>query len=101
MDPTPLGYAEWTDIGGLLRNLWLIVALIIFFATNIIVGQIFIPSLVASHQLPVSLSQARPVFLVLAVVSFGLAVIVLAQTIALADVLERIYDTYWIDGGLD
>ena len=101
MDPTPLGSAEWTDIGSLVRNLWLIVALVIFFATNIIVGQIFIPSLVASHQLPVSLSKTRPVFLVLAVVSIGLAIVVLAQTIALSDVLGRIYDTYWIDGGVD
>ena len=101
MDPTPLGSAEWTDIGSLVRNLWLIVALVIFFATNIIVGQIFIPSLVASHQLPVRLSKTRPVFLVLAVVSIGLAIVVLAQTIALSDVLGRIYDTYWIDGGVD
>jgi hypothetical protein len=101
MDPSPLGSAEWTDIGSLVRNLWLMVALVIFFASNIIVGQIFIPSLVASHQLPVGMSKARPVFLALAVVSLGLVIVVLVQTIALSDVLERIYDTYWIDGGVD
>ena len=101
MDPTPLANPEWTDIGNLLAGLWIIVGLIVFMATNVIIGHIFIPSLVASYHLPSQLQKARPVFYALAIAAFGLAVLVLVLVIDLADVIARIYETYWIDGGLD
>ena len=63
MDPTPLATAEWTAIGKLITNLWIMVALVVFMATNVIIGLMFIPSLVASHQLPASVQKSRPAVL--------------------------------------
>jgi hypothetical protein len=96
MDPSPLGNFEWTEIGKLLVNLWIITALIIFFAANILVGHIFIPSLVASHHIPPIVQRTRVAFYGAAVVSFGLAIFFLLQVIELSDVLARFWHDYWI-----
>ena len=100
MDPTPLATAEWTAIGKLITNLWIMVALVVFMATNVIIGLMFIPSLVASHQLPASVQKSRPLFYALAVVSFALTLVFLAQTVDRAGVIRSIYETFWIDGGV-
>ncbi len=96
MDPTGLTNPEWTEIGDLLTNLWMIVASVIFLSTNIIIGHIFIPSLVASSQMPESAQRARPVFYVLALIGFGVGLFLMFQVIDLAGVLDRIWDDYWI-----
>jgi uncharacterized membrane protein len=100
MDPSPLAIAEWTDISSLITNLGIMVGLVVFMATNALIGLIFIPSLVASYHIPAKVQKIRPLFYGLAIVSFVLTVVVLVQVIALSDVISRIYDTYWIDGGL-
>ncbi len=101
MDPTPLTNSEWTEIGRILTNLWLMVALVIFFSTNLLVGHIIIPSLVASHHVPTALQKTRPLFYALAIAGFAAALAVLLMTIDLAGVIADIFETYWIDGGVD
>lgn len=96
MDPAALANYEWTEIGKLLTNLWIMVGLIVFFATNLIIGHIFIPSLVASSHIPNIAEKSRPAFYAMAILSFAAATYVLFQVIDLSDVLSRIYDDYWI-----
>ena len=96
MDPASLGNYEWTEIGKLLINLWVIVALIVSFAGNMMVGHIFIPSLVASRHIPPLAQKARPMFYAMAVLSVAAAAYVLYLVIGLSDVIERVYADYWI-----
>ena len=96
MDPAALYGPEWSDIGTLLSNLWIMVALVVFFATNMMVGHVLIPSLVASAHLPVAIQRVRPLFYGLAIASIVGAFVVLLDIIAATDVLERFWDTYWI-----
>ncbi len=96
MDPAPLSNPEWSDIGQLLTNLWIMVGLVVFAATNVVIGHIFIPSLVASFHLPTTVQRTRPLFYVLAVLSFGLTFVLLFTVIGQADVLERFWNDYWI-----
>ena len=96
MDPVALTNSEWTELGNLLTNLWFELALISSFAGNMIVGHIAIPSLVASHHAPEVFEKTRPIFYVLAILSFAVAVFVMVVIIGQAEVIERIYDDYWI-----
>ena len=101
MDPTPLTSSEWSEIGKVLTSMWLMVALVIFFCTNLLVGHILIPSLVASHHLPDSLQRARIGFYALGIAGFAATLFVLTMAIDAAGVIADIFETYWIDGGVD
>ena len=101
MDPTPLTSSEWSELGKVLTSMWLMVALVIFFCTNLLVGHILIPSLVASHHLPPSLQKARVGFYALAIAGFAATLFVLTMAIDAAGVIADIFETYWIDGGVD
>ena len=96
MDPTALANPEWTELGKLLTSLWIVVALVIVFATNMLMGLVFIPSLVGTGHLPANLSKTRVLFYAGAVVSIALAVVFLVRVIGLADVIDTIYKSYWI-----
>jgi len=96
VDPAPIGSVEWREIGKLLSNLWIVVAFVVFFAANIILGHNLIPSLVASHHLRRSWLKIRPLFYAAAVVSFGLAMFVLSRVVELAGVLRDFWANYWI-----
>jgi hypothetical protein len=96
MDPGGLLNFEWTEIGKLLTNLWIMVGLVVFLAANMLIGHIFIPSLVATFHLPPIVQKTRPLFYAMAIFSFGIAIAVLLRVIELADVLSRFWDDYWI-----
>jgi hypothetical protein len=96
VDPAPLANPEWLDIGKLLSTLWGMVALVVFFATNILIGHIFIPSLVASGHLPEQAQKTRSAFYVLALASFGASLFLLSEVVDLAGVLRRIWEDFWI-----
>ena len=100
MDPTHLGASEWAEVGNLVNNLWFMVGLIVLFATNMLIGHIFVPSLVASKHLPASSRNVRPVFYALAVISFGIFIFFLIWTIDIAvggdGVIDRFYGKFWI-----
>ena len=95
-DPIAVLAPEWQDIGDLLTNLWYMVALVVFLATNMLVGHILIPSMVASHHLPERVQRVRPIFYAAAIASFGLAMYILSRVVELAGVFRRFWDIYWI-----
>ena len=96
MDPASIGSTEWSEIGSLLTNLWVVVLFIVLVATNMLLGHNFIPSLVASRHVPDSLQKVRPAFYLLALVCFGLALFFLARVVDDAGVLRRFWADYWI-----
>ena len=96
MDPGSLLNFEWTELGKLLINMWIIVGLVVFCAANMLIGHILIPSLVATSHIPPLVEKTRPLFLVLAIVSFVLAIVVFLQVLDLASVLPRFWNDYWI-----
>ena len=101
MDPTPLTSSEWSELGKVLTSMWLMVALVIFVSTNLLVGHILIPSLVASHHLPDSLQKTRVGFYALGIAGSAATLVVLLMAIDHAGVIADIFETYWIDGGVD
>ena len=96
MDPAPLANSEWTDIGMLLTSTWCLAGFVVLLAANMLVGHIFIPSLVASHHVPSSMQKARPIFYAAAVLAFAGAMFDLYKVIDLADVIERFWVNSWI-----
>jgi hypothetical protein len=96
MDPVALTGPQWTDIGDLLTRLWVVVGLVVFIATNMLIGHILIPSLVASSHLPMELQKTRPVFYLLATMGGAATVFVLFQVVTLARVLDSFWPDYWI-----
>ena len=96
VDPDAIGYAQWSQIGSLLVNLWLVVVSVVFFAANMLIGFNSIPSLTASGHLPDRVGKVRPLFYALSVFFFGLAVYFLVRVIDRADVLRDFWPDYWI-----
>ncbi len=96
MDPSAVGSAQWREIGDLLTNLWVVVVLIVLFATNMLIGHNFIPSLVSSEHLPRSVQKTRPAFYALAIISFGLAMFFMSRVVDFAGVLHDFWPDYWI-----
>ena len=96
MDPSPIGYDQWSQISSLLVNLWLVVASVVLFAANIIIGHNSIPSLTASGDVPASVGKTRPLFYALSLFFFGLAAYFMVQVINRADVLSDFWPVYWI-----
>ena len=100
MDPTTPTFAGWADIGDLITGMAVMVGLVVFFSTNMLIGHVFIPSLVATSHIPEKMQKLRPVFYVLAGVSAAATIFVLTIVIDRAGVIRDIYETFWIDGEL-
>lgn len=96
MEPSALGLAEWSELGLLLRNLWLVLIFVVFFAANMLVGHNFIPSFVASDHIPRKFQKVRPFFYALAAGSFALAVFFFVRVVDHAGVLEIFWPNYYI-----
>lgn len=96
IDPAVIGPASWSELGSLLRSLWLAVLFVVLFASNMILGHIMIPSFVMSGHVPDSFRKARPVFYALAIISFALAMFFIFRAIDFAGVLRNIWPDYWI-----
>ena len=96
MDPTAIGLGEWREIGRLLTQLWVVVLFVVLFAANMLLGHNFIPSLVATQDIPESAQKARPLFYGLALVCLGVAAFFLSLVVDDVGVLRRIWSEYWI-----
>ena len=96
MDPASIGISEWSEIGYLLTRLWLMVLFVVLFATNMLFGHNFIPSLVATGDIPRRAQKARPVFYALAIICFAVAMFFLSQVVDSAGILRRFWADYWI-----
>ena len=97
IDPAVIGPASWSELGSLLRSLWLAVLFIVLFASNMILGHIMIPSFIMSGHIPDGFRRARPVLYVLAIICFLLAAFFIFRASDFAmTVLEDIWPDYWI-----
>ena len=96
IDPAVIGPESWSELGSLLRSLWLSVLFIVLFASNMILGHIMIPSFVMSGHIPDSFRKARPVLYLLAIISFAIAMFFIYRAIDHAGVLRNFWPDYWI-----
>ena len=96
MEPSVITSANWADLGHLLSTLWGVVALIVFFAANLLIGHVWVPSFVKSGHIPASLNKIRPMFYLTAVASFTGAIVMLGFAAKHAGVLHQIFERYWI-----
>ncbi len=96
MDPEVLAHPQWSELGDLLTNLWIMVAFIVFFATNMLIAHNWLPSFIRSRHLSDELSKTRSVFYAVAISSFGAAMYMLARVVDHAGVLRDFWSNYWI-----
>ena len=96
MDPEPLLNAQWSELGDLLTNLWIVVIFIISFAFNMLVANNWLPSLTDSRHIDLSLRKLRPGFYFLSIASFGCAMYFLSRVVDHAGVLRDFWPNYWI-----
>lgn len=95
MDPAAIDAQIWSEIGSLLRNLWLVVLFVILFAANMLIGHNFIPSFYASGHISNTWQKARLIFYAGAIISILLAVYFLIQVIDRAGVLRDFWPVYF------
>ncbi len=100
MDPTTPTIADWGDISDLITGMAVMVGLVVLFATNMIIGHIVIPSMVASSHISEKFQKVRPACYALALIFAVATIYVLTIVIDRAGVIRNIYETFWIDGGL-
>ncbi|MBM3944439.1 MAG: hypothetical protein FJ317_02985 [SAR202 cluster bacterium] len=96
MEPSAITSANWADLGHLLSTLWGVVALIVFFAANLLIGHVWMPSFIRSGHIPASLNKMRPMFYLVAIASFTGAMVLLGFVAKHAGVLREIFESYWI-----
>ena len=96
MDPSALGRAEWSELGSLLTNLWIVLAFVVSFAANMLVGHNLIPSFVATQHISREFQKARPVFYAFAIASFLLALFFLSRVVEFAGVLRDFWPNFYI-----
>ncbi len=96
MDPQTLTQANWSDLSGLLRFVWLFSFSVITGALSLVLALAILPSLVASHHLPRELLRVRPVFLAGGFGALSLAVVMLTIVISRIDIIGDIYRRWMI-----
>ena len=96
MDPQVLANPQWSELGSLLSSLWIMVALVVVFATNMLIAHNWLQSFIESRHISPRLSAARPLFYALALASFGGAMFMLSRVVYHAGVLRDFWPNYWI-----
>ena len=96
VDPEPLLHAQWSELGDLLTNIWIVVVFIIFFALNMLIANNWLPSLTATRHIPPTLAKLRPGFYLVSIASFGCAMYFLSRVVDHAGVLRDFWPNYWI-----
>lgn len=96
MDPMMPTAEDWKLIEPLLWNLWLFVLFMVGFAGNLMLGHAVIPSLVWTHHIPQRASMLRLPLIVIAFISFGIALYIFYNFATNLDVIYRIYGKVWI-----
>ena len=96
MDPEVLAHPQWSELGHLLTNLWIMVAFIVFFATNLLIAHNWLQSFIRSRHLSDGLSKTSPVFYAVAISSFGAAMYMLSRGVDHAGGLRDCWPNYFI-----
>ena len=95
-DPAPITSLSWAEIGKLLHHMWYYFALIIAFGALTLTSIAIIPSLISTNALPKSANLLRVSIFITGLGCLALALVVLGSIIEMAELLDRIYDRYWI-----
>lgn len=96
LDPLTITQASWSELGSLLRSVWLAVFFVVAFATNMLLGHNLIPSFIATGHIGASWGKARPVLYGGAVVSLVVAGFFIGRAADFAGVLRDFWPDYWI-----
>ncbi len=96
MDPAFVDNELWHGISTMLRFLWAYLLFAIGFAALFLTAHAIIPSLVTTGHLPGQAARLRPLLYAAAGGSLVIAAILLALTLASADVVGKIWDRYLI-----
>lgn len=96
MDPTPITSAQWTEIGLMLTNLWIVVAFVFSAAATLLLAHAIIPSLVITSHLPQSFSKLRVVFYSFGFLSILAGAFFMWKVIGYSDVISTFWPEYWI-----
>ena len=96
MDPAFVDNELWHGISTMLRFLWAYLLFAIGFAALFLTAHAIIPSLVTTGHLPGQVARLRPLLYAAAGGSLVIAAILLALTLANADVVGKIWDRYLI-----
>ena len=96
LDPGTITSASWSELGSLLRSMWLAVFFVVLFASNMLLGHNMIPSFIASGHIGKSWGKARPVLYGGAVVSLAVAAFFIGRAADSASVLRNFWPDYWI-----
>ena len=96
LDPGAITSASWSELGSLLRSMWLAVLFVVIFATNMLLGHNLIPSFIASGHIGENWRKARPVLYGGAVVSIVVAGVFIWRAAVFAGVLRDFWPDYWI-----
>ena len=95
-DPAPITSLSWAEIGKILHHMWYYFALIIAFGALTLTSMAIIPSLISTNALPKSANLLRFSIFITGLGFLALALVVLGSIIEMAELLDRIYDRYWI-----
>ena len=96
LDPGAITSASWSELGSLLRSMWLAVFFVVLFASNMLLGHNMIPSFIASGHIGKSWGKARPALYGGAVVSLVVAAFFIGRAADSASVLRNFWPDYWI-----
>ena len=96
MDPAFVDNELWHGISTMLRFLWAYLLFALAFAALFLTAHAIIPSLVITGHLPGQAARLRPFIYAAAGVALVIAALLLALTLASADVVGKIWDRYLI-----
>ncbi len=96
MDPSYVTTAFWHELALTLRLLLLLVGFVFFFAGNMVVAHMVIPSLVMTGHAPEKLSRYRPLFYMAALAGAAGMVATFIVLSNIIQVLSDIYPRWWI-----
>ena len=96
MDPAFVDNELWHGISVMLRFLWAYTLFALTFAALFLTAHAIIPSLVTTGHLPAQVARLRPLIYAAAGGALVIAVLLLALTLANANVVGKIWDRYLI-----
>lgn len=96
MDPAFVDNELWHGISVMLRFLWAYLFFALAFTSLFLTAHAIIPSLVTTGHIPAQAARLRPFIYAAAGGALVIAVILLALTLANANVVGKIWDRYLI-----
>ena len=97
MDPNVIGPDGWKAVSAFVTNIWLFVASVLIFASNMLIGHNAIPSLVQSGHIPSSFQKLRAPLYAGSTIAFVAALYFVFRALEGArSAVNLIYPEFWI-----